>query len=205
MVLGLGTGSTTRLAVDEIGKLVKNGFKLVGIPTSIETERQARSLGIPLTTLDQVDSIDLTIDGADEVDPQFRLIKGLGGALLREKIVAYNSKREIIIVDDSKMVDILGVKTPLPVEVVQFSHLRTRRALEEMGCVATIRGGSTPFITDNGNVIYDCKFSSIEEPEMMERDLDSIPGVVESGLFIGLANCVIIGKDSGTVVKEKKI
>ena len=112
MVLGLGTGSTTRLAVDEIGKLVKSGYKLVGIPTSVETEKQARSLGIPLTTLDQVEHIDLTIDGADEVDPHFRLIKGLGGALLREKIVAYHSKREIIIVDDSKMVEILGVQDP---------------------------------------------------------------------------------------------
>lgn len=204
MVLGLGTGSTTRLAVDEIGKLVKDGYKLVGIPTSIETEKQARSLGIPLTTLEQVEHIDLTIDGADEVDPQFRLIKGLGGALLREKIVAYHSKREVIIVDDSKMVDVLGAKTPLPVEVVQFSHLRTKKTLEQLGCVASIRGGATPFITDNGNVIYDCKFRSIEQPEELERELHSIPGVVETGLFLGLATCVVVGTDRGTVVREKK-
>jgi ribose 5-phosphate isomerase A len=205
MVLGLGTGSTTKLAVDEIGKLVKNGYKLVGIPTSIETEKQARSLGIPLTTLDQVDHIDLTIDGADEVDPKFRLIKGLGGALLREKIVAYHSRREIIIVDDSKLVDTLGIKTPLPVEVVQFNHLQTKKAIEKLGCVATLRGGSTPFITDNYNVIYDCKFQAINEPEKTEMALNSIPGVVENGLFLGLATCVVVGTDRGTVVKEKKI
>ena len=205
MVLGLGTGSTTRLAVDEIGKLVKDGYKLVGIPTSIETERQALSLGIPLTTLDQVDHIDLTIDGADEVDPRFQLIKGLGGALLREKIVAYHSRREIIIVDDSKMVETLGVKTALPVEVVQFSHLRTKQALEGLGCRAALRGGDKPFITDNGNVIYDCKFRSIEEPEKLEAALNSIPGVVENGLFLGLATCVVVGTDHGTVVKERKV
>jgi ribose 5-phosphate isomerase A len=203
MVLGLGTGSTTRLAVDEIGKLVKSGYKLVGIPTSVETEKQARSLGIPLTTLDQVKHIDLTIDGADEVDPRFRLIKGLGGALLREKIVAYHSRREIIIVDDSKMVDTLGVRTPLPVEVVQFSHVRTKQALEGLGCVASIRGGAAPFITDNGNVIYDCKFRSIDEPERLESELNSIPGVVENGLFLGLATCVVVGTDSGAIVKVK--
>ena len=121
MVLGLGTGSTTRLAVDEIGKLVRDGYRLVGVPTSIETERQARSLNIPLSTLEKVGQIDLTIDGADEVDPCLRLIKGLGGALLREKMVAYYSKREVIIVDGSKVVDVLGVRTPLPVEVVQLN------------------------------------------------------------------------------------
>lgn len=203
MVLGLGTGSTTRLAVDEIGKLVKDGYRLVGIPTSVETEKQARSLGIPLTTLDQVDHIDLTIDGADEVDPSFRLIKGLGGALLREKIVAYHSKKEIIIVDDTKMVETLGVKTPLPVEVVQFSHLRTRRSIEALGCVATLRGGTKPFITDNGNVIYDCKFQEINEPERLESRLNAIPGVVENGLFLGLATCVVVGTERGPMVKEK--
>lgn len=203
MVLGLGTGSTTRLAVDEIGKLVKGGYRLVGIPTSVETERQAISLGIPLTTLDKVEMIDLTIDGADEVDPSFRLIKGLGGALLREKMVAYHSQREIIIVDDSKLVDVLGRKTPLPVEVVQFSHLRTKRDLEDLGCTATLRGGAAPFITDNGNVIYDCKFPSIAEPERLESELNSIPGVVENGLFLGLATGVVVGTDNGTVVKER--
>jgi ribose 5-phosphate isomerase A len=203
MVLGLGTGSTTRLAVDEIGKLVRDGYRLVGVPTSIETERQARSLNIPLSTLEKVGQIDLTIDGADEVDPCLRLIKGLGGALLREKMVAYYSKREVIIVDGSKVVDVLGVRTPLPVEVVQFGHLRTKSALEALGCVATLRGGESPFVTDNGNLIYDCKFDRISEPEETSTRIDSIPGVVENGLFIGLATSVVIGTERGTVIRER--
>lgn len=203
MVLGLGTGSTTRLAVDEIGKLVKDGYRLVGVPTSIETERQARSLNIPLSTLEEVDEIDLTIDGADEVDPQFRLIKGLGGALLREKMVAYYSKREIIIVDSSKIVDVLGAKTPLPVEVVQFGHRRTKAALEELGCIAKLRGGDQPFVTDNGNLIYDCKFDAMTDPEGMDSEIGSIPGVVENGLFIGLATSVIVGTQGGALVRER--
>ncbi|MDW5562168.1 MAG: ribose-5-phosphate isomerase RpiA [Methanomassiliicoccus sp.] len=204
MILGLGTGSTTRLAIDEIGKLVKNGYRLVGVPTSVETEKQARSLGIPLTTLEEVDRIDLTIDGADEVDPRFRLIKGLGGALLREKMVAYYSRREVIIVDGSKIVDVLGVKTPLPVEVIRFGHRRTKKALEAMGCTALLRGGNEqPFITDNGNVIYDCKFEAINDPEGMDSEMASIPGIVETGLFIGLATCVVVGTEGGTIIKEK--
>lgn len=203
MVLGLGTGSTTRLAIDEIGKLVRDGYRLVGVPTSIETERQARSLNIPLSTLEKVGQIDLTIDGADEVDPCLRLIKGLGGALLREKMVAYYSKREVIIVDGSKVVDVLGVRTPLPVEVVQFGHLRTKSALEALGCVATLRGGESPFVTDNGNLIYDCKFDRISEPEETSTRIDSIPGVVENGLFIGLATSVVIGTERGTVIRER--
>lgn len=203
MVLGLGTGSTTRLAVDEIGKLVKDGYRLVGVPTSIETERQARSLGIPLSTLEEVGEIDLTIDGADEVDPRFRLIKGLGGALLREKMVAHYSKREIIIVDSSKIVEVLGVKTPLPVEVVQFGHRRTKAALEALGCAAALRGGDRPFVTDNGNLIYDCKFEAITDPERMDSKLGSIPGVVENGLFIGLATSVIVGTEGGAIVRER--
>jgi ribose 5-phosphate isomerase A len=203
MVLGLGTGSTTRLAVDEIGMLVKAGYDLTGIPTSVETERQARSLGIPLTTLDKVEAIDLTIDGADEVDPSFRLIKGLGGALLREKMVAHYSKQEIIIVDDSKTVEVLGLKTPLPVEVVQFSHQRTRRELEALGCTASLRGSADPFITDNGNFIYDCKFRSIDNPEDLEAKLNCIPGVVENGLFLGLATCVIVGTERGAAIRRK--
>ena len=141
MTLGLGTGSTTKYAVEEIGKLVQKGYHLVGVPTSLETERQARSLGIPLATLDEVKELDLTIDGADEVDPQFRLIKGLGGALLREKIVAYHSRQEIIIVDESKIVEQLGTRVPLPVEVATFSHGRTKDAIEELGCTATLRWG----------------------------------------------------------------
>ena len=204
MVLGLGTGSTTRYAVEEIGRLVREGYKLVGVPTSLETERQARSLDIPISTLEEVKHLDLTIDGADEVDPKFQLIKGLGGALLREKIVAYHSRQEIIIVDSSKLVEKLGVRTPLPVEVAPFSHGRTREAIEELGCAAALRGGTTPFVTDNGNFIYDCKFSSIEDARRLEAELDSIPGVVESGLFLGLASRVVIGTEEGVEVRERK-
>jgi ribose 5-phosphate isomerase A len=203
MVVGLGTGSTTKFAVDEIGKLVQKGYHLVGVPTSKETERQASALGIPLTTLDQVKRIDLTIDGADEVDPQFRLIKGLGGALLREKIVAYHSTREIIIIDESKLVEKLGVKTPLPVEIVPFSHQRTKESVEKLGCVAVLRGGQQPFITDNGNLIYDCKFPGIDDPARLEAALKAIPGVVESGLFLGLTSGVIVGTDKGVIVRER--
>jgi ribose 5-phosphate isomerase A len=203
MVLGLGTGSTTRLAVDEIGKLVKDGYRVTGVPTSIETEKQARALKIPLSTLEEVGELDLTIDGADEVDPNFRLIKGLGGALLREKMVAYYSKREIIIVDGSKIVDVLGVKTPLPVEVVQFGHRRTKATLEAMECTAELRGGERPFVTDNGNYIYDCKFGSISDPERMDSEIRSMPGVVETGLFIGLATSIIVGTERGAIIRER--
>lgn len=204
MVLGLGTGSTTRYAVEEIGRLVQSGYELVGVPTSLETERQARSLGIPISTLEEVKQLDLTIDGADEVDPRFQLIKGLGGALLREKIVAYHSRQEIIIVDGSKMVDKLGVRTPLPVEVATFSHGRTREAMEELNCTAVLRGGADPFVTDNGNYIYDCKFDGIDDAKKLEADLDSIPGVVESGLFLGLTSRVVIGTERGVEVRERR-
>ncbi len=204
MVLGLGAGSTTKFAVDEIGKLVANGYDLVGIPTSIETEKQARSLNIPLTDLECVDHIDLTIDGADEVDPNFNLIKGLGGALLREKIVAYYSQKEIIIVDSSKIVNVLGTRVSLPVEVIQFSHKKTKEALERLGCVAKLRGAEVPFVTDNGNYIYDCKFTSILEPYGLESRLNSIPGVVENGLFLDLASHVVIGTENETRILEKK-
>lgn len=204
MILGLGTGSTTKFAVDEIGKLVAAGYDLVGIPTSIETEKQAKSLNIPLTELECVDKIDLTIDGADEVDPNFDLIKGLGGALLREKIVAYYSKKEIIIIDESKIVNQLGTRVSLPVEVTKFSHKKTKESIEKLGCSAQLRGSDSPFVTDNGNFIYDCKFSGISDPHGLELKLNSIPGVVENGLFLDLASHVVIGTESETRVLEKK-
>ncbi|NLI73610.1 MAG: ribose-5-phosphate isomerase RpiA [Euryarchaeota archaeon] len=203
MVLGLGTGSTTKYAIEEIGRLVSEGYELIGVPTSLETERQARSLNIPISTLEKVKRLDLTIDGADEVDPQFQLIKGLGGALLREKIIAYHSDLEIIIVDHSKIVDKLGIKTPLPVEVVPFSHGRTKEAIEELGCKATLRGESGPFITDNGNYIYDCKFDGIDNAKMLELKLDSIPGVVENGLFLEMSSHIVIGTKDGVEIRER--
>jgi ribose 5-phosphate isomerase A len=202
MVLGLGTGSTTFYALEAIGEMVAKGYDLVGIPTSISTENLANKFGIPLTTLDEVESIDLTIDGADEVDPVKNLIKGMGGALLREKIVASVTEVEIIVVDDSKLVDILGTKSMLPVEVITFGHKRAKDRIEATGCKAYLRGGESPFITDSGNYIYDCRYESIGSPEELEQELDSIPGVVENGLFLGLASKIIIAGKGGIQVRD---
>jgi ribose 5-phosphate isomerase A len=203
MVIGLGTGSTAYYAIEVIGKLVKEGHDLVGVPTSKNTEKLALEFGIPLTSLESVDDIDLTIDGADEVDLRLRLIKGMGGALLREKIVASVSRQEIVAVDDSKLVDVLGTKSPLPVEVVPFGHKRAKEAIERLRCKAQLRGENNPFVTDSGNYIYDCRFVRIENPEDLEKRLNLIPGVVENGLFIGLATRVVIGTEKGVVVRER--
>jgi ribose 5-phosphate isomerase A len=203
MVVGLGTGSTAYYAIEMIGKLVKEGYDLVGVPTSKSTEKLATEFGIPLASLDSVDRIDLTVDGADEVDPKLRLIKGMGGALLREKIVASVSTQEIIAVDDSKLVDVLGTKSPLPVEVIPFGHRNAKEAMEKYGCRAQLRGDESPFVTDSGNYIYDCRFVRIENPEELEKDLNLIPGVVENGLFLGLATRVVIGTEKGVVVRER--
>jgi len=203
MVLGLGTGSTTYFAVEAIGRLVKQGYDLKGVPTSKATEEQARKLGIPLLELDHVGSIDLTIDGADEVDPELNLIKGMGGALLREKMVAHISKQEIIVVDDSKLVEILGTKSPLPIEVTRFGHGRTRKHLEELGCRPELKGGAEPFITDNGNIIYNCRFERIDDPDELDIKLKNIPGVVETGLFLKMATKVVIAGKNGIEIRER--
>lgn len=190
MVVGLGTGSTTRYAVEKLGEMVKEGLDIVGIPTSLETEELAKKVGIPLSTIDEHD-IDLTIDGADQVDRDLNLIKGGGGALLREKMVASCSREEIIIVDESKIVDEFSF--PLPVEVVKFGWKSVARKLESMGLEPARR----EFVTDNGNYILDCRYEVIENPEEMERMLNGIPGVVENGLFVGLATMVIAGTSEG--------
>jgi ribose 5-phosphate isomerase A len=203
MVIGLGTGSTAYYAIEVIGKLVKEGHDLIGVPTSKNTEKLALEFGIPLTSLENVNDIDLTIDGADEVDLRLRLIKGMGGALLREKIVASVSRQEIVAVDDSKLVDVLGTKSPLPVEVVPFGHKRAKEAIERLRCKAQLRGENNPFVTDSGNYIYDCRFVRIENPEDLEKRLNLIPGVVENGLFIGLTTRVVIGTEKGVVVRER--
>ncbi len=203
MVLGLGTGSTAYFAIRAIGEMVREGYDLRGVPTSKRSEELAVEMGIPLVSLNDVDRIDLTIDGADEVDPSLNLIKGLGGALVREKIVAYASEEEIIVVDDSKMVEALGTKSPLPVEVVQFGNMRTKRSIESLGCEVRLRGGAEPFVTDNGNLIYDCHFGRISEPRRVTEELNAIPGVVDNGLFLGLVSRVVVGKDGSTEVLEK--
>jgi len=205
MVLGLGTGSTVRYSIFKIGKLVKTGLKVLGIPTSKGTEKLAKDCGIPLTNLNEHPEVDLTIDCADEVDPNLNLTKCMGGALFREKIVANSSKEMIVVVDESKMVEKLGTKSPLPVEVLPFSWKVCQRKLRELDCVPTLRKkGKRAYETDNGNYIIDCKFEGIEDPKNLERDINSILGVLENGLFLDLADIVLVGKIGG-IEKLRKI
>ncbi|MFO7991252.1 MAG: ribose 5-phosphate isomerase A [Thermoplasmata archaeon] len=196
-VVGLGTGSTTKYAIERLGERVKEeGLDIIGIPTSKATEHLAKGVGIPLTNLDENPRIDITIDGADEVDPELNLIKGGGGALLREKIIAYQSNKVIIVVDPSKQVKKLGLSFPLPVEVVPFSASATVRNVEELGCTANIRmDNGTIFKTDNGNYILDCDFEGIDDLDDCSIGLNSVPGVVENGLFIDIADIVVVGKE----------
>ncbi len=200
MVVGLGTGSTARLAVDAIGRRVANeGLKVVGIPTSEATAAQARSLSIPLTDFATHPQIDVTIDGADSVDPKtLVLIKGLGGALLREKIVASASKRMIAVVDETKIAPSFDGR-PLPVEIVRFGWQATRRKMAGLGGEMTLRVGAdgSPFVTDGGNLIIDCKFRGIGDWPALHEALKSIVGVVETGLFIDIASEVIVASPDG--------
>jgi len=206
MVIGLGSGSTATIAVKLIGEMVRQaGMKIVGIPTSKESESLGRSVGIPIGELKARTSIDITIDGADEVDPDLNLTKGLGGALVREKIVAASTNVEIIIVDESKIVERLGQKVPIPVEIIKFSHEATMHKLEKLGCTPQLRmKGGERFVSDNGNYVVDCRFASIDEPKKLEMDINLIPGVVDSGLFIGLADKVIVASRTGTRILERQ-
>jgi ribose 5-phosphate isomerase A len=199
MLVGLGTGSTVFWTIKRLGELVKNGLEIHGVPTSKNTEKLAKEVGIPLTTMADVNELDLTIDGADEVSHDLDLIKGGGGALLREKMVASISRRLIIVVDDSKCVPIFG-KFPLPVEVVPFGVEITSKQLSVLGCIPILRTeNNVPFITDNGNYIQDCHFSSIPEPHELNRILNMIPGVVENGLFVNMVDTVVVGRENGNV------
>jgi len=200
-IVGLGTGSTAVYAVRFLGERVQAGLKIRGIPTSIHTQDLATSLGIPLTTLDEIQEIDVTIDGADEFDPQLRLIKGGGGALLREKIVASATKKFVIIADSSKQVPVLG-KFPVPVEVIKFAEALVAKKISAMGAAVKVRADASgrKFITDEGNHILDCHFGQIPDPPALARKLETTPGVVEHGLFIGMASIALIGK--GTQVLE---
>jgi ribose 5-phosphate isomerase A len=203
MILGLGTGSTAKLAVDALGKRVAGGLRITGIPTSEATDHQARALGIPISTLDEHPEIDLTIDGADEVElGSLNLVKGLGGALLREKIVASASKRLVIIVDESKLVERLGSRFAVPVEVVPFGWTATARRLQALGAQITLRisADSKPFITDGGHNIVDCTFGPIASAAKLDSELNGIVGVVEHGLFLGMATQVIVAGQSGVKV-----
>ena len=205
MIIGLGTGSTVEYSLRKLGKLVRDGLKIKGIPTSIHTKRIAKEEKIPLTTLKENPEIDITIDGADEVDSNLNLIKGGGGALTREKIIAFNSKKVIIVIDDSKVVKALGIDFPLPVEVTKFGWTSTKKTLEKLDCIVELRDimENEPFITDNGNYILDCEFERIDDPPQLEMDINIIPGVVENGLFIGLVNEVIVGGKQGILTLEK--
>jgi ribose 5-phosphate isomerase A len=200
MIVGLGTGSTAALAVNALGKRVQQGLRVVAIPTSETTAGQARGLGIPLSTLAQHSEIDLTIDGADEVElGTLNLIKGHGGALLREKIVASASAQLIIIVDETKLVERLGVHFAVPAEVVPFGWQATAKKLAQLGANPSLRrrDGGEPFITDGGHYILDCAFGAIPSPADLDRQLDSVVGLVEHGLFIGMTSQVIVGGKHG--------
>jgi len=199
MLVGLGTGSTVFWTIKKLGELVKNGLDVRCVPTSKNTEILAKKVGIPLITISEVNELDLTIDGADEVNRNLDLIKGGGGALLREKMVASISDRLIIVVDESKSVLNLG-RFPLPVEVVPFGFEITSKQLRALDCIPILRTEhNIPFITDNGNYILDCHFSIIQEPHELNRKLNMIPGVVENGLFIKMADIVVIGHKNGNV------
>ena len=203
MVVGLGTGSTAAFVVEGLGARVAAGLRLVGIPTSERTAAHASRLGIPISTFAEHQRLDLTIDGADEVQlGSLDLIKGLGGALLREKIVATASARLIIVVDQEKLVERLGEHTPVPVEVTQFGWQATAVALTKLGCVPQRRYtiGEQPFITDGGNYILDCRFGPIADPGDIERRIAMTTGTVESGLFVGLTSMVVVASVAGTEV-----
>ncbi|MDR1859751.1 MAG: ribose-5-phosphate isomerase RpiA [Bacteroidales bacterium] len=200
MILGLGTGSTAFWAIRKIGQMVRDdGLDIVGVPTSEGTKELALDEGIPLIPYDGLTHIDLTIDGADEFALDKNLIKGGGGALLREKIVASLSDYYIVIADHAKLSPVLG-KFPLPVEVIPFAWQVTSRHIERLGCQPHIRGGGkTPFITDNGNYILDCDFGKITEPNRLSQELNRIPGVVENGLFLNMTDIIITSTDEGGI------
>jgi ribose 5-phosphate isomerase A len=193
-IVGLGSGSTATDAVRLLGERVRAGLKIRGIPTSRQTGELATALGIPLTTLDQIQEIDVTIDGADEFDPQLSLIKGGGGALLHEKVVASASRQLVIVTDSSKQVHVLG-KFPLPVEVIGFAEPLVRRKIEALGAAVTLRqSNGRPFVTDEGHHILDCSFGQILNPPLLAGQLSNMPGIVEHGLFIEMASVVLIAK-----------
>jgi ribose 5-phosphate isomerase A len=210
MHVGLGTGSTASHFIEALARKRRAGMEIACVPTSETTRRLAESLDLPLTTLDEVPTLDIAVDGADEIDSELRLIKGGGGALLREKIVATSSHRMIVIADHAKRVDALG-RFPLPVELVPFGARSTLAKIEaaagRAGCSGSItlrRRGEKLFLTDNGNVIADCGFGHIPDPESLAAALSAIPGVVEHGLFIGIAALAIIAAPSGIATLQRR-
>jgi len=199
-VVGLGTGSTAAYFIKLLGEEVKNGLRVRGIPTSIRSRELALSLGIPLITLDDCQEIDVTVDGADEVDPHLRLIKGGGGALLREKIVASATRQMVVVADASKQVQRLG-KFPLPVEVIRFAQALVAKRIVAMGAEVQLRrdAADNAYLTDENNHILDCRFGEILDPNRLARELSEMPGVVEHGLFIGMASVALLARGSEIV------
>jgi ribose 5-phosphate isomerase A len=199
MVVGLGTGRTAAHAVRKIGEMVAGGISVIGISTSEATEKLAVEVGLATSSLDEHPEVSLTIDGCDEVDPGLELIKGLGGALLREKIIARHTAREVIVADGTKAVEKLGTKAPLPVEVLRFGHAATAGEVRKVGCEPALRErDGAPFVTDSGNFIYDCRFATgIDEALKVESEINNIPGVVENGLFLGMAKDAILAEEDG--------
>ncbi|NEP60765.1 MAG: ribose-5-phosphate isomerase RpiA [Symploca sp. SIO2G7] len=208
-IVGLGTGSTTAYAIQYIGERLKSGEikDIQGIPTSFQAEVLAKQYGIPLTSLDAVDHIDIAIDGADEVDPQLNLIKGGGAAHTREKVVDSLAAKFIVVVDSNKLVEQLGSTFLLPVEVIPMALSPVTAAIKKLGGTPELRMGvkkAGPVITDQGNMVIDVKFDSIDNPAELEKNLNNIPGVLENGLFVGVADVVLVGevKDSKPVIRE---
>lgn len=203
MIVGLGTGSTAKFAVEALGKRVREGLRIIGIPTSEATASQARGVGIPISSLGEHIEVDLTIDGADEIQPgTLDLIKGHGGALLREKVVASASRRLVIIADNTKLVDRLGTHFALPVEVVPFGWQAAERKIRQLGARTQLRPGpgEKPFVTDGGHFILDCAFPPISDPAALDEALNSIVGVVEHGLFLKMTSRAVVAGQDGVQV-----
>jgi ribose 5-phosphate isomerase A len=207
-IVGLGTGHAATDFIHALGERVRSGFRVRGVPTSQASADLARQLGIPLVEFDAIDAIDVDVDGADEVDPQGDLIKGYGGALVREKIVAATSRKLVILVGMEKLVAVLGSRGKLPVEVVPFAVPLARRRLSGLGCEPVLRidePHGKPHVTDNGNYILDCRIGPLARPAELELAIEAIPGVVGTGLFLGMADVVLVQHDSSVEVRQREV
>jgi len=207
-VVGLGSGTTVTYVIQEIGERIRReGLRVLGVPTSHQALMLAVSCGIPLTTLDERSKLDLTIDGADQVDGELNLIKGMGGALMREKVVASAAKQFVVVADETKLVEKLGINQPIPVEVLPFALSTVVARVEELGGKAVLREGKRkvgPVVTDNGNFILDVEFGSVDALDKLDVAVKLIPGVLETGLFLGMADVVYLGKQDGVLRLERK-
>ncbi|MBX3463442.1 MAG: ribose-5-phosphate isomerase RpiA [Planctomycetes bacterium] len=198
--VGLGTGSTFRFVLERLAERMRDGLQVRGVPTSRDTAARAAAAGIPLLELDEVDRLDLAIDGADEVDPQKNLIKGGGGAHVRERAVAAAARELVVVVDEKKLVPVLGRAFLLPVEVLPFGWKHAERRIAATGCKPALRQqGGQPFVTDNGNYVLDCKFDGIDDPAWLDEHLNALVGVVDHGLFVGMTGRVVVGQADGKV------